>query len=57
MNLSPFDTNMKCSSKYMSPINIDMKTNTDIYQCTNTSYLKFRIENIYFVKFRLENII
>ena len=26
MNLSPFDTNMKCSSKYMSPINIDMKT-------------------------------
>jgi len=45
MNLSPFDTNMKCSSKYMSPITIDMKTNTDIYQCTNTSYLKFNYKN------------
>ena len=45
MNMLPFDSNMQCSSKYKSPVYIDMKTNNDIYQCTNTDYLKFNYKD------------
>ena len=39
--MNPFDSNSVCSSKYLSPIYIDMKDNSEIYQCSNCDYLKF----------------